>query len=180
MFCWYEGASVCCVYLEDVVWTKDASGPSQSSLDQFRQSAWFTRGWALQELLAPENVPFYDQSWTFIGPKTSLSAKIAAVTGINEELVLRPAEIFYSASHTQKMSWMPQRRTTRAEDIAYCLLGLFKVNIPLLYGEGGERAFTRLQMEIIRKSDDESLFAWQGSMIGDYGMLASSRRLFAE
>ena len=75
MFCWYEGASVCCVYLEAVMWTKDASGPSKSSLDRFRQSAWFAHGWTLQELLAPENVSFYDRSWNFIGPKTSLSAK---------------------------------------------------------------------------------------------------------
>lgn len=110
-------------------------------------------------LLAPKNVRLYDRSLNYIGPKTSLSANIAAVTGISERFVLNPASTIYFATHAQKMSWMSQRRTTRAEEIAYCLLGLFEVNMPMLYGEGGERAFVRLQMEIIRMSDDESIFA---------------------
>ena len=76
-----------------------------------------------------------------------------------------------SASIAMKMSWISTRKTTRVEDIAYCLLGLFDVNMPLLYGEG-EKAFLRLQLEIINRSDDETIFAWTSNTKDAWGLLA--------
>jgi hypothetical protein len=117
------------------------------------RSKWFTRGWTLQELLAPKTVVFFDQDWVDIGTKSSLAPLISAVTGIKDLF------LFKTASVAQKMSWAAKRETTRVEDRAYCLMGLFEVNMPLLYGEG-EKAFLRLQLEILRTTDDESIFAW--------------------
>ena len=177
MFRWYKQAQVCWVYLEDVVQTKDENGSSKSSYNEFRQSTWFTRGWTLQELLAPQSVFFYDKRWNFIQNKGPLSADIAAVTGIGEWYITFPDKPNY-ASIAEKMSWASKRVTSRAEDIEYCLLGIFDVNLPLLYGEGGNKAFMRLQLEIIKRSDDESMFAWASDQYFA-GMLASSPSYFA-
>jgi Heterokaryon incompatibility protein (HET) len=142
MFQWYRSAQVCYAYLGDVDNTR-----------AFHDSKWFTRGWTLQELLAPETMVFFAQDWVEIGTKFSLAPLISSITGIHNLFS------FESACVAQKMSWAAKRETTRVEDRAYCLMGLFKVNMPLLYGEG-ERAFMRLQLEILRKTDDESIFAW--------------------
>jgi hypothetical protein len=120
----------------------------------FRRSKWFTRGWTLQELLAPSTVVFFNRNWIEIGTKSSLYDTIVSITGIK-----RLAN-FEEACVAQKMSWASRRETTRLEDMAYCLMGLFGVNMPPLYGEG-ENAFRRLQLEILNKVDDESLFAWK-------------------
>lgn len=116
---------------------------------------------------------FLDQSWLNFGTRSSLSLEITRATGISSEHLVS----FQGASIAQKMSWASRRRTTRIEDVAYCLLGLFNVNMPLLYGEG-DKAFLRLQQEIISSSDDETIFAWklQGSFHGPHltGLLAAS------
>jgi hypothetical protein len=107
----------------------------------------------LQELLAPPSVVFFDKDWIDIGTKGSLEEVLSEITGIDDFVN------FERACVAQKMSWAAKRETTRVEDVAYCLLGLFNVNMPPLYGEG-EKAFVRLQLEILRTSDDESIFAW--------------------
>jgi hypothetical protein len=151
MFQWYQNAAVCYAYLFDV-------GNSESSpRENFAESAWWTRGWTLQELIAPVNVEFFNSNWYKLGTKKSLSPDIAAITGIDVKALL--GTTFDSFSIAQKMSWASKRTTTRVEDRAYSLLGLFGVNMPLLYGEG-IRAFKRLQEEIIKQSDDHSIFAW--------------------
>lgn len=155
MYRWYANAEACYAYLSDVVWIKGKTGVSEWSRDRFKRSAWFTRGWTLQELLAPEWVIFYDSRWERIGTRRSLSAEISAVTRIGVTHLQSPRQ----ASVAMKMSWASLRETSRKEDIAYCLMGLFDINMPLLYGEG-EKAFLRLQLEIIKQSDDESIFAW--------------------
>ena len=128
MFRWYREARVCYAYLVDVaIVTND-----QSAMESFCGSRWFTRGWTLQELLAPEHMTFYDHDWTEIGTKQSLQSQILKATGINEEHINNHS----NASAAQKMSWASRRKTTRVEDISYCLMGLFDVNMPLLYGEG--------------------------------------------
>lgn len=137
MYSWYKNAIVCYAYLEDLsLKESNASilrGESISgSCQTFRKSRWFSRGWTLQELLAPESVVFYDKDWIEIGTKKSLKAEISAAASINSRHLDRP----YLASIAQKLSWAAHRQTTREEDIAYCLLGLLKVNMPLLYGEG--------------------------------------------
>ncbi|KAK7997489.1 hypothetical protein PG989_005529 [Apiospora arundinis] len=147
-------------------------------------SRWHRRGWTLQELLAPQSLVFYSQSWTMLGTKYSLSPYIAAATGI-DELCLSESlgqERIRDASVAKKMAWLSRRKTTRVEDLAYCMLGLFDLHMPLLYGEG-TRAFTRLQEEIIQSSNDHTIFCWHwnSKMPLDWvSMLAPSPYMFKE
>ena len=167
MYSWYSRAEVCYAYLEDVFQAITLDGAVTSAKVRkrgiasdglFGESRWFTRGWTLQELLAPQSVTFYDRHWTEIGTKSNLLFEVSQATGIAHEFLESP----HNASVAQKMSWASNRQTTRPEDIAYCLLGLFDVNMPLLYGEG-LKAFKRLQEEIIKLSADQSIFAWSDS-----------------
>ncbi|KAL9635912.1 MAG: hypothetical protein Q9204_002437 [Flavoplaca sp. TL-2023a] len=162
MYAWYRRSSVCYVYLSDFSLSVDDHGPSgirnNAFRDDFKNCRWFTRGWTLQELLAPFNVEFYDKDWQFIGDKAELASEISAATGINQKYIAE-WDAVSEASVAARLSWASRRQTTRLEDQAYCLLGLFDVNMPLLYGEG-HKAFLRLQQEIASNTDDESLFAW--------------------
>lgn len=165
MFDWYSKAQVCYAFLSDV----DGLGidePSQPS-STFRKSRWFQRGWTLQELLAPQEVVFFNKDWIEIGTKKSLGPVVGEITGIAKAALEKPLcgsetcpHVCTRQSLAQKMSWAALRITTREEDRAYCLMGLFGVNMPLLYGEGGEKAFLRLLQEIMRQSSDDSVFAW--------------------
>ena len=137
----------------------------EQSRKEFRDSKWFTRGWTLQELLAPEWVLFFDRNWTFVGRKSTnsvteheLASQISNITNIAVEY-LQKYYLAKGACVAVKMSWVSKRQTSRSEDTAYCMLGIFDVNMPLLYGEG-RKAFFRLQSEIIKQSNDESVFAW--------------------
>ncbi|KAK4153986.1 hypothetical protein C8A00DRAFT_33239 [Chaetomidium leptoderma] len=151
MFRWYGDAELCYAFLSDV--NPEESPHSWSST--FRQSRWFTRGWTLQELIAPGVVYFYGAGWKQIGSRDKLLDLIVEITQISANYFTTGDLSQFSAA--QKMSWAANRNTTRPEDEAYCLLGLFDINMPLLYGEG-KRAFLRLQEEILRQSDDDSLF----------------------
>ena len=124
----------------------------------FRKSRWFTRGWTLQELIAPRDMVFFRHNWIRLGRRGDLCDTISEVTGI-DKTTLNGGDVG-AVSVAKKMSWASRRETTRQEDIAYCLIGIFGINMPLLYGEG-ERAFVRLQEEIMTNTDDQSLFAWQ-------------------
>ena len=192
MFRWYEKAAVCYVYLVDV--PPNADLHPENSL--FGRSRWFTRGWTLQELLAPSNLIFFANDWSVIASRDELATIISSITGVDEYFLAgqgtgtsctslglessielqRPRETtsmaevpsaqkpglssrLNQASIAERMSWAAKRKTTRQEDEAYCLLGIFGVNMPLLYGEG-PGAFIRLQEEIIRHSDDLTLLAW--------------------
>jgi len=154
MFRWYYNALVCLVYLADV--------PTNLDLDEMeskvRESNWFERGWTLQELLAPQVVKFFNRGWGFEFNKIEKSDLIEEITRIDVR-VLRNRYMLNETCTAKKMSWAASRTTTRKEDLAYCLLGIFDVNMPLLYGEG-DKAFIRLQEEIIRQSGDLSIFAW--------------------
>ncbi|KAI1260722.1 HET-domain-containing protein [Xylariaceae sp. FL1019] len=122
-----------------------------------KQCRWFSRGWTLQELVAPSKVEFLDTNWEFFGSKAELAPILSYITGI-DTAVLRGGSL-NDVLVGRRMSWAANRQTRRVEDMAYCLLGLFDINMPLLYGEG-QKAFTRLQEEIIRSSNDLSIFAW--------------------
>ncbi|KAL9611126.1 MAG: hypothetical protein Q9167_004206 [Letrouitia subvulpina] len=174
MYRWYESAQVCYVYLVDIS-IIDHEAKLQPLKTKFAQSRWFTRGWTLQELLAPRSVVFYDRNWIEFGSKVSLEEELYAITRIKSDYLFYPR----LASIAARMSWASSRATTRLEDNAYCLLGLFDVNMPLLYGEG-EKAFRRLQHEIIRYTDDETIFAWRNKRLSKSGMFAQSSRDFAE
>ncbi|KAI0416287.1 ankyrin repeat-containing protein [Xylaria grammica] len=167
MFRWYEQADICYAYLSDVP-------PGTDAVDKFRTCKWFTRGWTLQELLAPSSVIFLNRKWETMGDKSDLQHAISRITGIPLNFLLGD-DLGY-ASVAQRMSWAAKRQTTRIEDVAYCLMGIFGIYMPMLYGEG-ERAFIRLQEEILRVTNDHSLFAWR-SLEDNGGILAASPAAF--
>jgi hypothetical protein len=152
MYRWYANSKVCFAYLVDV-----ESNDWMDGRAPWMESRWFTRGWTLQELIAPPTVEFYVKSWDLVGTKNRWARNLSELTGVQENVL--ETNTLSSASVAQKMSWAARRKTTRKEDMAYCLLGLFDINMPLLYGEG-EKAFLRLQEHIAASSTDHSLFAW--------------------
>ncbi|KAF2723568.1 hypothetical protein K431DRAFT_243099, partial [Polychaeton citri CBS 116435] len=150
MFNWYRDAGVCYAYLHDITG------------DGWLDSEWWTRGWTLQELIAPSNVMFYDRDWTRIGSKKDenwaalIESRFSIPQHISENTT---PNSFMQCSIARRMSWAAGRRTRQVEDRAYSLLGIFNISMPLLYGEGN-RAFERLQLLIIEKYPDMSIFAW--------------------
>jgi hypothetical protein len=169
MFKWYQRAVVCFVFLKDL-------DPETDSLENCN---WFRRGWTLQELIGPRDIHFFDKSWKYYGDKQKLGREIGRISGISED-VLMGKQPLADVPVAVRMSWAAIRETTREEDIAYCLLGIFDVNMPMLYGEG-EKAFIRLQEEIIKESPDMSIFAWKASTNMDYsGLLARSPAEFKD
>ncbi|KAK4035226.1 putative vegetative incompatibility protein HET-E-1 [Parachaetomium inaequale] len=220
MFQWYHDSGRCYAYLADV------NTAGEAGAVEFEASRWFTRGWTLQELIAPQDVCFYDANWSLIGRRQpiidqfrdcpDLAERISKMTGIPIRILhwyspsrhergwlesmnlgigtgpwqRQPTEeekaqllcALRSFSIAQRMSWAALRQTTRVEDRAYSLLGLFEVNMPMLYGEG-RRAFYRLQQEILKESDDHSILAFAQSVPprGDGGseLLADSPACFA-
>jgi len=159
MFQWYQKANVCYAYLSDA----SATEVHEEKVDQMRTSRWFTRGWTLQELIAPEKVVFYGRDWKFLGDKRSLVNYLCGITGVNFGALALPWAL-PSYSIATRMSWVSSRTTTRTEDQAYCMLGILGVYMPLLYGEG-QNAFRRLQEELIKISDDETIFAHSGPKV---------------
>lgn len=159
----------------------------------FCTSSWFTRGWTLQEMLAPSDLVFYNAAWNRIGgfndvidTNTRIGDCVSAVTGIDRQLLFRQRTL-NSYGIAQKMSWAAARHTERIEDEAYSLIGIFDVSLPIIYGEG-RRAFQRLQEELLSKTTDATIFAWdrqeQGSPGGDWrqvaDLLAESPKAFAK
>jgi hypothetical protein len=138
---------------------------------------WFSRGWTLQELIAPRELVFYDESWLPRGSKHTLSEDLSRITGI-DLAVLQGVGDLSDVPVARRMAWAAPRKTTRVEDLAYCLLGIFDVNMPLIYGEA-KKAFIRLQEAIAQGTDDFSLFAWSSSIVGDVGS-QTYRGMFAE
>lgn len=166
---WYRKAGTVYAYLPDCPADARATDPASP----FAASRWFRDPWMLLPLVASRNLTFYAAQWTKLGTKADLASDISAVTGVGLSFIrgTRPIE---TASVAQRMSWAARRSTARVEDVAYALMGLFSVHMPLLYGEG-ERAFLRLQEEIIRHSNDYSLFAWLDESAHPdqhYGLLA--------
>jgi hypothetical protein len=156
MFRWYKQAIVCFAYLEDLPPAAERTDIDKSGFELCR---WFTRGWTLQELIGPKDLEFYDCTWQSRGTKASLGYLVSHITSINLE-VLNDGSILESIPIANRMSWAAGRKTTRIEDMAYCLLGIFDVNMPMMYGEG-TKAFERLQEEIIKQTTDMSIFAWK-------------------
>lgn len=155
MFNWFRQSQACIVYLSDVDYVEDI----QEQEKNIRQSQWMRRPWTLQELIAPQNMRFYAANWILIGTKESLLPLLSEVTQV-DKAVLENAEHLSGFSIGRIMSWAANCEASRVEDIAYSLLGLFGVSMPIIYGEG-QKAFTRLQEKIFKRSDDATLFAWQ-------------------
>ncbi|KAK0814980.1 hypothetical protein LTR59_000735 [Friedmanniomyces endolithicus] len=188
VFRWYHSARICYALLSDVLVPKGfrvERSKVWTGLDEYdavclsllEHSRWFTRGWTLQELIAPVEICFYDRQWTFITTRQMSKLLFARITGINESMLDWPNQdkhivgkdhvleirhlrrYLENFSIAQRMSWAASRQTSRVEDTAYSLLGLFDTNMPMLYGEGGN-AFIRLQEHILRNSTDQTIFAW--------------------
>ncbi|PIL28695.1 hypothetical protein GSI_08739 [Ganoderma sinense ZZ0214-1] len=171
----YASAAVCYAYLADV--PADDDHAAQGS--HFRSSRWFARGWTLPELVAPRDVTFLSRDWQVIGSKSSLADLVEEITGIGRKAFLHRKSLD-EFSVAQRLSWASQRETLLVEDEAYPLLGVFGVDMPILYGEG-ERAFRRLQEEIIQRVPDQSIFAWGGVYTGsDIGMPSKTPEVGSE
>ncbi|KAL4063530.1 hypothetical protein V8B97DRAFT_1876750 [Scleroderma yunnanense] len=159
MYRWYQNSTVCYAYLHDV---PGLSFPTRNDDERYPNSngwpEWFLRGWTLQEMIAPSNVQFFNKDWKHISDKRSLAGTLSHITRVPEH-ILTDGLSSNRPCVAQIMSWAAKRVTTRVEDRAYSLLGLLDVNMPMLYGEG-KKAFHRLQLEIIRMSNDQSIFAW--------------------
>ena len=189
MYEWYAAADVCFALLDDV---GDDHDPCLKD-SHFRRSRWFTRGWTLQELVAPAVVVFFSKNWRLIGTKETLADLVEEITGIDGP-VLRHEVALDAVSVARRMSWAAKRQTTREEDRAYSLMGIFGVNMPTIYGEG-HNAFIRLQEEILKHVPDQSIFIWgpilydddvlyrtlgsHSDLVGDDSRYWQSRSLFA-
>jgi hypothetical protein len=192
MWKWYKNSSICFAYLGDV---PPSGYDASDDHDQFSQSRWFTRGWTLQELLAPRVVMFLAQNWAYLGtkgvrknhladqlgclrvmpgsdqknmfPATSHAGKLfdkfmerlENITGIGQ--IAQIDKLYQKNSIATRMSWASKRQTTRPEDRAYSLMGIFDVNMPIIYGEGLLKAFRRLLIEILQSTTDQSILAWK-------------------
>lgn len=157
MYNWYKESSICLAYLSDLPANNFEHAESRTA-DFMKDCKWFRRGWTLQELVAPEELDFYDQEWKFRGSKKTLRHELSRITGIDVD-VLEDSELLPTIPVGKRMSWAAARQTTRIEDTAYCLLGIFGVNMPMIYGEN-KNAFLRLQEEIAKSTNDLTLFAW--------------------
>ena len=159
MYRWYRNAKTCYAYLHDV---DGPSFPTKKDDEKYPKSngwpEWFSRGWTLQEMIAPSDVQFFNKDWQPIGNKVMLAETLTEITRVPEDILTdglnerRPCV-------AQIISWAADRTTTRVEDRTYSLMGLLDVNMPMLYGEG-KKAFHRLQLEIIRSTNDQSIFVW--------------------
>jgi hypothetical protein len=175
MFSWYRNSHICIVHLSET-----------TTPYTMLKDAWFTRGWTLQELLAPKVIKFFSQSWRPLTAKRndkisdaelgiSFWKVISEITGIPEIQLLNfePGTI----NVRERMVWASKRQTTRIEDMAYCLIGIFNIPLSIAYGEG-QMAFHRLQVEIVQRSHDRGLFAWNGSPSSHNSMFAAGPDAF--
>ena len=154
IFAWYRDARVYFAYMGDLSENGDEGA--------FEKSKWWTRGWTLQELIALSEVMFFTKDWSFIDLRSSLARRIAEITGIAKEILLGGnLDKLHDFSVAAKFSWAAKTRITRGEDRAYSLMGLFGVNISMIYREGEQAAFFRLQKEIFGVCADHSIFAWR-------------------
>jgi ankyrin repeat protein len=179
MFRWYRNAEKCYVYLSDVHY--DSSDVHYGSSDRndeclrrwkpaFKKSRWFTRGWTLQELIAPSSVEFFSKEGAYLGNKQSLEQTVHELTGIAVEALRgRPLSQF---KKDERLSWAAKRQTTREEDNAYCLLGIFDIYMPLIYGEGRENALARLQEHVEKRENALAQLDQHGERISEDMILA--------
>jgi hypothetical protein len=162
MFSYYQNSEVCYVYLDKNFPTGSVTVLSPAEL---RSTRWVHRGWTLQELIAPVTVYFYDRQWAYCGTREDLTFPLIEVTNIDLEKLSAIWSAGMDLRHAgfsiaERMSWVSRRQTTRPEDLAYCLFGIFDVHLPPLYGEGAQKAFLRLQEAIIKDSTDLTILAW--------------------
>ncbi|KAI1385003.1 HET-domain-containing protein [Hypoxylon trugodes] len=177
---YYYDAAVCFIHLEDVQVVAQSMGTlatREQLIAGVCASRWLTRGWTLQELVTPCQRRFFAADWSEIDGGVDLLDAIAKSTEISRALLEDRDQVF-GFCVGERIKWIAKRQTTREEDMAYSLMGLCKVNMPVLYGEGAANAFGRLQREIMQSSFDMSIFAWRGDYESS-GLLAQSPADFA-
>lgn len=171
MYKWYANSYLCIVHLAESTSYADWDGES-----------WFKRGWTLQELLAPKRLKFYDKNWQPFTPPAIDDDRKLVDTALPLEKITGISDAVLTADNSQGvqghsfwdiMSWASRRQTTRVEDRAYCLIGLFRVSLTIAYGEG-QRAFSRLVEAIAVKNPSWDIFAWFGQPSVDHFALPSS------
>lgn len=173
MYRYYEQATECFIYLGDVHPSKDR----HVQLSSLKSSRWLSRGWTLQELLASTTRLFFASDWSLMEHGDDLLSLVSSVTRIDKR-VLHDKRLIGTFCVAERMSWVSRRMTTRDEDMAYCLMGIFNVSMPIIYGEGLKKAFRRLQTLIIQKSFDQTIFVWRGNY-STSGLLADGPADFA-
>ncbi|KAI1382039.1 HET-domain-containing protein [Hypoxylon crocopeplum] len=179
MYRYYHDAAVCYIYLEDVhKFVEEEEASREQVLTAVRSTRWLSRGWTLQEFVVPARRRFFFADWSEIEGGIDLLDALAESTGIDRTL-LEDRSLLCNFCIAERMKWASKRQTTRGEDIAYSLMGLFNVNMPVLYGEGASNAFKRLQREIMEASFDMTIFAWRGDYLNS-GFLAQSPANFAD
>ncbi len=162
MFRWYQRASKCYVYLSDVRIPDEVVDVQTFRItweDAFRRSRWFTRGWTLQELLAPATVEFFSAEGKRLGSKISLEQEIHEITTIPVAAIRGQPLAQFSVE--ERMAWAGRRKTTLKEDKVYCLLGIFGVFLSLIYGEGEAHAALRLREEVQRRQEGRGIKSLQ-------------------
>ena len=167
MFQWYRQATRCYIYLSDVPDPKDLTSTVESA---FLSSRWFKRGWTLQELIAPSSVQFFSQAGELLGSRKSRTQQIYEITGIDIEALQGNSLSEFSID--RRVSWTTRRETKKEEDAAYCLLGIFGIHMSLIYGEGRQRAFDRLQRKVQKSlnlaSSSSNRTSWFTESAHDY------------
>ncbi|KAF9472078.1 hypothetical protein BDN70DRAFT_763404, partial [Pholiota conissans] len=158
MYAWYERASICIVHLSET-----------QTITQIPHDSWFTRGWTLQELIAPKILNFYSSDWRRLTQYGNNDKQNNVVLSfIKQATTMSSWEVTSTSKHhvplSRKMQWAASREVTREEDRAYSLMGIFDVSISTAYGEGTYRAFLRLLEEILKKtpSGTMDLLNWAG------------------
>jgi hypothetical protein len=178
MYRWYGEAYICFNYIADFDLAPGGTYSFADGIQAFKKCRWFSRGWTLQELIAPRKRLFFSKDWSLIdfpldeNPRVSLDEALAISTGVSQD-VLQHRKPLSGLCVAERLSWASRRETTREEDMAYCLMGIPNVSMPILYGEGARKAFRRLQEEYMKNSFDYSLFAWT-SRFAESGLLARS------
>ncbi|KAG2748768.1 hypothetical protein P692DRAFT_20779992 [Suillus brevipes Sb2] len=165
MFRWYENSHICIVHLAQ-----------SKTIEDIPNDEWTKRGWTLQELLAPHKIKFFNKYWMPMtvdlndkAPRTepdgsfSILRALETATGIPRDVLASDHGCIHWKRVDERMAWAAGRKTTRVEDAAYSLMGIFHVSLQIAYGEGRDRAFCRL-IEAIMQAGDPSVLNWRGEM----------------
>ncbi|KAJ8519460.1 hypothetical protein ONZ45_g3573 [Pleurotus djamor] len=168
-----------------------------SKRKQLKEDPWFRRGWTLPELLAPKRIKFYLGDWTKMDQRVGRRFDICRVQEEGFDfgaeyvqflrLVADAATVpvcavkqFSLRTHSapEVFHWISKRITTRPEDLSYCLMGMLDIHIPIIYGEGHENAFYRLQSACLQSSPSRLIFHWFGMPSPKNSMIAADPSAF--
>lgn len=170
----YRNCGRSIIYLEDL---KSKLVEDEEVVERMAECRWIRNVWAIPQIVFSRVAFFYSSDWSLIGTKKSLLPYLSSRMGIDQE-VLEDSDSLEEFSLARRMSWASDMTASRVEDFAYALVGLFDVSMSILYGEG-QKAFLKLQEEIMGDTDDFSLIAWDKIDAQEYnGLFAHSPACF--